>query len=110
VDLGDDGRPVLVHLGDGGQPIRVLPSREHPRLPRASAWGVSGPAPRPATAPELFGPPSWTGTVEGLDEAHLSLRPPHYLRPLPASTIVEFTPHLRALRGRSRLAAGVRGR
>lgn len=26
-------------------------------------------APRPATAPELFGPPSWTGTVEGLDEA-----------------------------------------
>ncbi|NOJ58257.1 hypothetical protein HK404_37510 [Myxococcus xanthus] len=48
--------------------------------------------------------------MEGLDEAHLSLRPPHYLRPLPASTIVEFTPHLRALRGRSRLAAGVRGR
>ncbi|NVJ10072.1 hypothetical protein HUW63_33230 [Myxococcus sp. AM001] len=26
-------------------------------------------APRPATAPELFGSPSWTGTVEGLDEA-----------------------------------------
>ncbi len=41
--------------------------------------------------------------VHGLTELLL----PHYLRPLPASTIVEFTPHLRALRGRSRLAAGV---
>ncbi|GHG83095.1 type VI secretion system baseplate subunit TssF [Comamonas sp. JC664] len=40
--------------------------------------------------------------VHGLTELLL----PHYLRPLPASTIVEFTPHLRALRGRSRLAAG----
>ncbi|WP_164001259.1 type VI secretion system baseplate subunit TssF [Pyxidicoccus caerfyrddinensis] len=40
--------------------------------------------------------------VHGLTELLL----PHYLRPLPASTIVEFSPHLRALRGRSRLAAG----
>jgi type VI secretion system protein ImpG len=31
---------------------------------------------------------------------------PHYLRPLPACTIVEFTPQLRALRGRSRVPAG----
>ncbi|WP_426753328.1 type VI secretion system baseplate subunit TssF [Myxococcus sp. Y35] len=41
--------------------------------------------------------------VHGITELLL----PHYLRPLPASTIVEFTPHLRALRGRSRLPAGV---
>ncbi|WP_426749266.1 hypothetical protein [Myxococcus sp. Y35] len=26
-------------------------------------------APRPAAVPELFGPPSWTGRVEGLDDA-----------------------------------------
>lgn len=32
---------------------------------------------------------------------------PHYLRPVPASTIVEFTPQLRALRGRSTVPAGV---
>lgn len=32
---------------------------------------------------------------------------PHYLRPLPASTIIEFTPQTRALRGRSRVPAGV---
>ncbi|MCP3140665.1 type VI secretion system baseplate subunit TssF [Pyxidicoccus xibeiensis] len=31
---------------------------------------------------------------------------PHYLRPLPACTIVELTPQLRALRGRTRVAAG----
>src|SRR6218665_1680192 len=31
---------------------------------------------------------------------------PHYLRPLPASTIVEFTPQLRALRGRAHVPAG----
>lgn len=30
-------------------------------------------APRPASAPELFGAPSWTGTVEGLDEAQQAL-------------------------------------
>ncbi|TQF10297.1 type VI secretion system baseplate subunit TssF [Myxococcus llanfairpwllgwyngyllgogerychwyrndrobwllllantysiliogogogochensis] len=40
--------------------------------------------------------------VHGLTELLL----PHYLRPLPAASIVEFSPHLRALRGRSRLAAG----
>jgi type VI secretion system protein ImpG len=31
---------------------------------------------------------------------------PHYLRPLPACTILEFTPQMRALRGRSRVPAG----
>lgn len=31
---------------------------------------------------------------------------PHYLRPVPASTILEFTPHVKALRGRSVIAAG----
>ncbi|NVJ25480.1 MULTISPECIES: type VI secretion system baseplate subunit TssF [Myxococcus] len=40
--------------------------------------------------------------VHGLTELLL----PHYLRPLPAASIVEFSPHLRALRGRSRLPAG----
>lgn len=40
--------------------------------------------------------------VQGLTELLL----PHYLRPLPACSIVEFTPQVRALRGRSRLAAG----
>jgi type VI secretion system protein ImpG len=32
---------------------------------------------------------------------------PHYLRPVPASTIIEFTPQVRALRGRSTIPAGV---
>ncbi len=32
---------------------------------------------------------------------------PHYLRPVPASTIIEFTPQVRALRGRSTVPAGV---
>jgi type VI secretion system protein ImpG len=40
--------------------------------------------------------------VQGLTELLL----PHYLRPLPACSIVEFTPQVRALRGRSRIAAG----
>jgi type VI secretion system protein ImpG len=40
--------------------------------------------------------------VQGLTELLL----PHYLRPVPACSIVEFTPQLRALRGRSRIAAG----
>ncbi|RKG84539.1 type VI secretion system baseplate subunit TssF [Corallococcus terminator] len=40
--------------------------------------------------------------VHGLTELLL----PHYLRPLPATTIVEFTPQVRALRGRSRIPAG----
>lgn len=40
--------------------------------------------------------------VQGLSELLL----PHYLRPVPACSIVEFTPQLRALRGRSRIAAG----
>src|SRR5512138_473290 len=31
---------------------------------------------------------------------------PHYLRPLPAATIVEFTPTPGALRGRTRVPAG----
>ncbi len=40
--------------------------------------------------------------VQGLAELLL----PHYLRPLPAATIVEFAPNLRALRGRHKLPAG----
>ncbi len=40
--------------------------------------------------------------VHGLAELLL----PHYLRPLPAATIVEFAPNLRALRSRHRLPAG----
>jgi type VI secretion system protein ImpG len=40
--------------------------------------------------------------VQGLAELVL----PHYLRPVPACSILEFTPNLRALRGRSRIAAG----
>ena len=40
--------------------------------------------------------------VQGLAELLL----PHYLRPLPAATIVEFAPNLRALRSRHRLPAG----
>jgi type VI secretion system protein ImpG len=40
--------------------------------------------------------------VQGLSELLL----PHYLRPVPACSIVEFTPQIRALRGRSRIAAG----
>src|SRR5437868_9433607 len=31
---------------------------------------------------------------------------PHYLRPLPAATVVEFTPHARALKARQRVAKG----
>jgi type VI secretion system protein ImpG len=31
---------------------------------------------------------------------------PHYLRPIPACSVVEFTPHARLLRGRSRIPAG----
>ena len=40
--------------------------------------------------------------VHGLAELLL----PHYLRPLPAATIVEFAPNLRALRTRHKLPAG----
>ncbi|WP_434391107.1 type VI secretion system baseplate subunit TssF [Melittangium boletus] len=40
--------------------------------------------------------------VQGLSELLL----PHYLRPVPACSIVEFSPQIRALRGRSRIAAG----
>ncbi|MFL5352666.1 type VI secretion system baseplate subunit TssF [Archangium sp.] len=40
--------------------------------------------------------------VQGLTELLL----PHYLRPVPACSIVEFSPQMRALRGRSRIAAG----
>ncbi|MBJ6765043.1 type VI secretion system baseplate subunit TssF [Myxococcaceae bacterium JPH2] len=40
--------------------------------------------------------------VHGLTELLL----PHYLRPLPASSIVEFSPHLRAQRGRAHVPAG----
>ncbi|HVE84920.1 MAG TPA: type VI secretion system baseplate subunit TssF, partial [Myxococcales bacterium] len=40
--------------------------------------------------------------VEGLTELLL----PHYLRTVPAASIVEFSPPLRALRGRSRVPAG----
>lgn len=40
--------------------------------------------------------------VHGLTELLL----PHLLRPLPAATVVEFTPHARALRGRVRVPAG----
>lgn len=40
--------------------------------------------------------------VHGLAELLL----PHYLRPLPASTIVEFSPNLRALRNRHKIARG----
>src|SRR5689334_24015486 len=32
---------------------------------------------------------------------------PHYLRPVPASTVIEFTPQVKALRGRSTIPAGV---
>jgi type VI secretion system protein ImpG len=41
--------------------------------------------------------------VHGLAE----LLVPHYLRPLPACSVVEFTPQVRALRARSRVPAGV---
>ncbi|MCY1081289.1 type VI secretion system baseplate subunit TssF [Archangium lansingense] len=40
--------------------------------------------------------------VQGLTELLL----PHYLRPVPACSIVEFSPQMRALRGRSRISAG----
>ena len=40
--------------------------------------------------------------VHGLTELLL----PHFLRPLPAATVLEFTPHARALRGRLHLEAG----
>lgn len=40
--------------------------------------------------------------VQGLTELLL----PHFLRPLPSCSIVEFTPQMRVLRGRSRVAAG----
>lgn len=40
--------------------------------------------------------------VHGLAELLL----PHYLRPLPAATIVEFQPNMRALRNRHRIAKG----
>ncbi|MBL9104856.1 MAG: type VI secretion system baseplate subunit TssF [Myxococcales bacterium] len=42
------------------------------------------------------------GIVQGLAELLL----PHYLRPLPAATIVEFAPNLRALRARHTIPAG----
>lgn len=40
--------------------------------------------------------------VHGLAE----LLVPQYLRPVPAASIIEFTPHARALRARARIAAG----
>ncbi|MBZ4409432.1 type VI secretion system baseplate subunit TssF [Myxococcus sp. XM-1-1-1] len=40
--------------------------------------------------------------IHGLTELLL----PHYLRVVPACSVVEFTPHARLLRGRSRIAAG----